>query len=165
MISYWALFRDFVNSKEVGHTFNRIDFIKFGESKNFGMGTVDGFRSLTCKGKFLSKVSRGQYRLDAHMPEGLTMGALYALLRGDNLTYFESIQKQKDFKIVKDKFLKERNEVLTHLVNEVSKFIPYAEPIENSAFGLKQLVRGWTWALEKEPSPTREWKKRNQAPC
>ena len=166
MTTQWAKFRDFINSKEIGYVFTRKELGNLLKIKttdewyNPGQGTADCYRSLLQQAKFLSNAGRGKYKLEEHIPEGLTMGALNALLRGDNLTYIESIQHQKDFKIVKEKFLKERAEVLTILVQEVFKLIPLASTIEPGAFGLKGLLREMGWQKNKTPNPTKEWLKR-----
>ena len=159
MITQWGKFRDFINSKEIGHVFNYHDFVLFARLKQLNESILLGYTSLLKQAKFIKRVSRGKYELVDHLPLGLTMGALFALLRGDNLTYVEQIQKHKDSIVLKKQFIHERNDVLARLIEELKPLIAYAEKIETSAFGLKQLLRNCTWERSKTPNPTRSWLK------
>ena len=151
MTTAWGKFRDFINSKEIGYTFDRKDLTaKLGL---INPGTLLGYLSLTKQAKFIERVGRGHYKLVEHLPENLTMGSLFALLRGDNLTYVESIQHQKDFKVLKAQFIHERNYVLTKLIEDLKPLVAYAEQIEVSAFGLKQLARNCKWQRSKMSNP------------
>jgi len=155
MTTAWGKFRNFINSKEIGFTFSRKQLHQSLSQLN--AATIDGYRSLTQQAKFIERVGRGNYKIANHLPDGLTMGSLFALLHGDNLTYIENIQKQKEFNVVKKQFNKERKEVLTALIAQVSQSIPLAETIEGPAFGLKNLIRHWKWELEKEVNPSKKW--------
>jgi|SRR5579864_714961 len=158
MTTAWGQFRNFINSKEVGYTFTRQKL--FDSLRALNPATIDGYRCLAQQAKFVERVGRGRYKIANHLPEGLTMGSLFALLRGDNLTYIEEIQKQKELNVIKQQFNKDRREVLKHLIVQISQHIPYAEAIESSAFGLKQLIRSWKWELSKEKNPTKNWSER-----
>jgi len=155
MTSAWGQFRDFINSKEIGYTFNRQKL--FESLSRINPSTIDAYRSLIQQAKFIVRVGRGQYKLISHLPEGLTMGSLFALLCGDNLTYVESLQNQKDFKILKDQFIKERKVVLSQLIEDAQKHVEYAQTIEFPALGLKKQIRTWKRELEKTPNPTKAW--------
>jgi hypothetical protein len=156
----WGKFRDFINSKEIGYTLTKKDIQ--GKLASLNPSTIGGYVSLIRQAKFITRIGRGTYKLVEHLPESLTMGSLSALLRGDNLTYVESIQQQKDFKILKSQFIHERMYVLERLIEDLKPLIAYASLIETSAFGLKQLARTCMWERSKTPNPTRKWLKEHQ---
>ena len=165
MITQWSKFRDFINSKEIGYIFTRKELgnVLF-KSVWGGQGTADGYRSYLQKAKFLSRIGRGKYKLEEHIPAELTMGALFALLRGDNLTYFESIQKQKDFKILKEEYLQQRRKVILPLLEELTKTALVFANSDIKLFGivnhLPSYVRFLEQELKKETNPTKAWKRK-----
>jgi hypothetical protein len=156
----WAKFRDLINSKNVGDIFTKKDIQ--GKLASLNPSTIGGYFSYIAQAKFITRIGRGTYKLVDHLPENLTMGSLFALLRGDNLTYVESIQQQKDFKILKAQFIHERMYVLERLIEDLKPLIAYASLIETPAFGLKQLARNCKWERSKTPNPTRKWLKEHQ---
>jgi hypothetical protein len=99
VITNWRQVVDFINSKEIGYVFTRKEL--HSSLPTLYASTIDTCRLLLCKARFLQWVGRGRYKLIAHAPGGLTMFECHLLVKRDNLSYIESIQRRKDMKAKK----------------------------------------------------------------
>lgn len=102
MTTQWGRFRDFINSKEIGYLFTRIELLAFSRGPlnlSWGTHTIDTYRNLLCRSKFLSHIGRGKYKLENFIPEGLTMEEAEFLAGGDNLSYIERVHKRKEKRV------------------------------------------------------------------
>lgn len=92
----WQYFRDYINSKELGHRFKRADFRTIANVKNFNMGTLDTLRNLLVRGGFFEIVDRGTYEFKNRIPAGTTTTELYSLAFGTKLEYLEKVVTRKE---------------------------------------------------------------------
>jgi len=92
----WTYFREFINTKEIGHRFKRSDFKIISNVKKFNMGTLDTFRNMLVRAGFFTIVDRGTYELKNKIPAGTTTTELYSLAFGSKLEYLEKVVGRKE---------------------------------------------------------------------
>lgn len=92
---FWPQFREYVNSKEVGHKFRRPEFLLFANAHDTPHGTVDTNRNLLVRSGFLKIVGRGTYEVQGRIPNGTTTTELHELAYGSKLTYLEKVVARK----------------------------------------------------------------------